>query len=335
MNEHACAAPSTEHYNPGLHARGNEQASEPWLTGTMDQLRHAAQDKFHLTCDLWAEVFRHIGSGLCLTVSLFGLNPHRCRVEQSDFHKLRLVCRRFNKIFKDQQDLTGGLVLPKELASQALPGLVLWLRLHAASVQHFAAYCGMPGLEVALGGLLTATPALNTVYLRYAAASAVDLLAGFTSLTCCELAAPAHELNLEAIGSLLSLKKLKLSEGDFFAAQLPHHLIRLSLDEASLYVWNDCICCTSLRRLKLVGSSVSGLNADDLLACSQLQKLACDNSKVGADVVSAQLQTRREGNLMMPPALSALTALTKLCLQLAGDHEYDFDIASLRRNHGA
>ena len=275
------------------------------------------------------EVFRHMGRRLCVAISLYGSgNPHRCLAAQTDFYKLRLVCRKFNSVFKDQQDLTGGVVLPTDLGSQALPGLVLWLRRTAASVQHFAAYYGTPCLEVALGGLLTARPAFNTVHLKYAAASAIDLLSS-TSLTCCELAAPANELNLDATGALLNLNKLKLSKGDFPAAQLPHHLIRLSLDQPSLYVWNDCICVTSLTRLKLVGSSVSGLNVNGLLACSQLQKLACCNSKVGADFSTQHLQTSRDRDLVVPTAPSTSMALTKLGLGLAGDHEYEFEVASL------
>lgn len=102
--------------------------------------------------------------------------PDGMAESQSQFLQLRLVCRKFNSVFKSHHRLSRGQLLSPTFTHKSLPSLPASLRQCGASVQTFAAYCGSPCTEAALKGLMLPQTSLANVYLSECSSSAVQLM---------------------------------------------------------------------------------------------------------------------------------------------------------------
>ena len=142
-----------------------------------------------------------------------------------------------------------SLILPPALDDLSLPSLSAWLQRCGPSVQILAAYCGNHRLEAALSKLQPPRTQLVDIYLPGCSDAAVQLVAGLTALTCCELQARnrSEALDLSPLTMLPTLQKLQLTRGALRCAGMPAHLTHLTFISADLAVsgllpgGNDCV----------------------------------------------------------------------------------------------
>ena len=119
----------------------------------------------------------------------------------------------------------------------------------------------------------------DTALLEGVCTSANELLSQLPSVTTCELVRPcATATCLSALLSLHNLQKFVPIDGMFEIRHLPLHL---TLEHANLHAGS---CCTSLKKLQLFSSGLSGLEAIRIAACLELETLSCRASYIGAVV---------------------------------------------------
>ena len=262
--------------------------------------------------ELWAKIFVELENGVRdgLRECFEKYEPCRMAEAQSEFHQLRLVCRKFNDVIKAHPRLSRCLVLPPALNHQSLPSLLAWLQQHAAAVEILAAYCDSPCPEVALVRLLPPQTLLDEVFLSRCSSLAVPLMSGLTSMTQCELSTPIDMINLSPLKELAKLQKLHLSYGNFQAAGLPANLTNLIVEGSHLFIQHSpvgCSCVSSLQKLRLFHGYISGLHPSGLLACSAVEQLHLLNCSIGADEKSCWVESS-----CLPTGFSALTSLSSL-----------------------
>ena len=87
-----------------------------------------------LSDDLWAKIFVEVGVGVEGSVRPEREHPSNRPDAQKDLFQLRLVCRKFNDVFKRHTRLFRDLVLPQKLTEWSIHSLLAWLvwrqRLH-------------------------------------------------------------------------------------------------------------------------------------------------------------------------------------------------------------
>lgn len=288
-----------------------------------------SQDRaVQLSADLWVKIFLHQQGGVNgFPWGLRITEPNSLFHSQAKHQRLRLVCRKFKEIFRSHGELSSGLTLGPEFPTHLLASLVIWLRSHSPYIVTFAAYCGSPCLEVALGGLLHAASNLREMLLYDFSAAAIDLLSHFTSLTTCELlSSNASVLELRRVDTLPSLHKLVLLSGAYIITHLPPQLTNLILEDAQLRA--DTTCIPPLKKLQLRDSTLSGFHPDGIGAFENLEMLQCCSSYIGAASEAAIFQcSAGESSFHVPSSLSALTRLSDLSVQAAGPCETpEFDV---------
>ena len=269
-----------------------------------------------LSDDLWAKILVQLEGGVTDGLCLRIMEPYSMAEEQSAYHRLRLVCRKFNTIFKEHRRLLRGLVLSPALTKEALPSLLTWLGQHRSSVQMFAAYCDSPCLEAALSRLQAPQTLLDNVFLSGCSNPAIQLMTGLTALTYVELVSPKDIIDLSPLEGLAHLQKLHLTDGNFVCDSLPASLTNLTLDDAKVAA-SATRCATSLRKLRAIDSSMIGFHPDGLSACSAVEDLQCRQCFVGAASDENTVDLRNGMSILLPTAISALTALSHLSLGLA------------------
>ena len=268
--------------------------------------------------DIWAKIFFHVEGGVSDGVALRYYEPNSLFEAQAEYYRLRLVCRKFDQVFRQQGQLCRGLALPVCLTDQMLQNLESWLREHSSYVRNLAAYCGSPGLDAAFEVLAGPPPKLASVFLCDCSSSALNKLSVFTSLTTCELVEPEGSmLDLAPLQPLASLQKLVLTDGLFTTTQLPPHLTNLSLSNAGVTAVEQCSCVPSLKKLRLFECQLIGLHPDGIAACSAIQLLTCVQGRIHAGLGHWWLDCSHDLPFTMPPGLSSLSKLKFLSLSIA------------------
>ncbi|KAL0052759.1 hypothetical protein WJX82_007241 [Trebouxia sp. C0006] len=95
-----------------------------------------------LSDDLWARIFSFTKTKPTSADGLIQyLHPtHATRVRRhQEFHKLRLVCKRFQLIFEEHVDLSSCLFLDESNVTERLPSALQWLQRCHNSVEWLAA----------------------------------------------------------------------------------------------------------------------------------------------------------------------------------------------------
>ena len=69
----------------------------------------------HLSDDLWAKILLELEGGVTDGLCLRVVEPYSMAKSQSEFHQLRLVCRKFNDVFIRCPRLFRGLILSRSL----------------------------------------------------------------------------------------------------------------------------------------------------------------------------------------------------------------------------
>ncbi len=268
--------------------------------------------------EIWAKILFHLEGGVGDGLALRYCEPNSLLEAQAEYYRLRLVCRKFEQIFRQQHQLCRGLAVPVSLSDQRLQSLESWLQEHSNCVQNLAAYCGSPGLDSAIDLLAGPPPKLASVFLCDCSISALNKLTVFTSLTSCELVEPqVSVLNLTPLQPLANLQKLVVADGLFITTQLPPHLTNLTLNHAVVTAAEQCSCVTSLKKLRLLDSQLIGLHSDGIAACSAVQLLVCEQGQLQAGMGHLCLACSHELPFTVPPGLSSLEKLKYLSLAIA------------------
>ena len=296
-----------------------------------------------LSDDIWAKILVHVEGGVGDGLALRYDEPYSLYKAQAEYYRLRLVCRKFDQLFRHQGQLCRGLALPVCITDEMLQNLEAWLREHSSYVRNLAAYCGSPGLDAAIEFLAGSPPKLASVFLCDCSNSALNKLSVFTSLTTCELVEPQGSmLDLAPLQPLANLQKLILTEGLFTTTQLPPHLTNLTLSHASMTAAEQCSCVTSLKKLRLFESQLIGLHPDGIAACSAVELLTCVQGQIHAGMGHLRLDCSHDLPFNVPPGLSSLNRLKSLSLAIAstgamlpgvgplGEPQYGHDLSCLQ-----
>ncbi len=280
-----------------------------------------------LSDDLWANIFSLRKTKPTFADGLIqNLHPtHAKRVRRhQEFHKLRLVCKRFQRIFEEHVDLSSCLFLDESNSVERLPSALQWLQRCHNSVEHAIMACGTPVADVVLGALVSPEAKLSTAVLCKLSRSAISVLSTFTSLTFCELIAP-HDtpLDLGPLHALSGLSILHLKAGIFRGVGHLAHLSSLHLSEAVAYVQANQLApdttvipvpLEALQKLSLTESKLLGLQAHGVSIFTSLQSLKCHCSIIEANSISDCMCTMANHYTHLPSNLAALTCLTRVCV---------------------
>lgn len=126
-----------------------------------------------LPTELWARVFLLLGPAreFVKWINEFGnsragdANIADAIEEQARFHMLKLVCRKFSRVFEEHLPLSSFLFLAGQGVSsyKVFPTLMTWLRCHSGSMSELGANCEYPIVEVSLGTLSCTSAPLSIV----------------------------------------------------------------------------------------------------------------------------------------------------------------------------
>ncbi len=266
--------------------------------------RSSRQDAV-LTSDLWANVLSHLNPAS--QIHLPGASVHGF----GSYNQLRLVNKQFSKLFEEHLELASCTYLRRDFAQEALPGLLQWLQKRGRTLTTFVSDCGSPCTEAALSALASSASNLSTVIIHEASDYGISILSMFTSLTRCELTGADSDLNLGALQTLAGLNTLQLRHGSFSNLDQLASLTELRLFSGDIVSTRECMFTSSLQKLYMSDSLLSGTHAVGLGGFTALRLLHCDGSAVRGTNERDKLSTCNTGPIV-PADLSSLTQLTVL-----------------------
>ena len=193
-------------------------------------------------------------------------------------HSMRLVCKKFDTVFKEHPELSARLFLGAPSSAKAFMSLLEWLQRDSTVVQELVANCGIARLEATLSGAIVAAnkpfQSLKRAMVHKVSDSAATMLALCTNLTSCHFG-DFYILDLEPLQALPNLSELSLHTG--FRADGVGKLAKLTDLELD-YVNIDCDGTAefvhSLKRLSVSGCTIERLHDLGIAACSGLQRLS-------------------------------------------------------------
>lgn len=155
-------------------------------------LNRAVREDFAtgLSVEIWAQILSLLGSGVAEEMDLSNLSTKYTLGQQSSFHRLRLVCKRFNDVFLEYPDICRHLVFRQQQADTLNPNLVAWLRRYHTSVQTLTAYCCNSALIHLLDMLASNEYWLQSVLVQNHFGSSLPSFAPFAHLTTLEVVSP-------------------------------------------------------------------------------------------------------------------------------------------------
>lgn len=267
----------------------------------------ASRQEAVLTSDLWAKVLSHLNPAS---------RPHlllACMHGFRSYTQSRLVNKQFSQLFEEHLELASCTYLRRHFAQEALPSLLQWLQKRGRTSTHLVSECGSPCTEAALTALISSASGLSTVIIHKASDYSISILSMFTSLTRCELTAAYSNLNLGALQTLAGLNVLELRHGSFSNLDQLANLTELRLVSGDIVSTRECRFTSSLQKLYMWDSLLSGTHAVGLGGFTALTLLHCNGSAVRGTNERDKLNTSKTGPIV-PADLSSLTQLTVLCL---------------------
>ena len=292
-----------------------------------------------LTDGLWAQVFCLVAKEVVdelRTLSYQYPAEVLSKEEYNQLHSVRLVCKRFNIVFKKHPVLSAGLFLGAPFSSKAFMSLLDWMQRESTLVEELITNCSV---ETTLcGGVVAANKpfqSLKRVMLHTLTDSAASMLSLCTNLTSCCFGG-FDILDLEPLQALPKLSELTLHHGD--RALGVGKLAKLTALQA-LDIDIQCDISAQfvhgLKRLSVSGGTIEGLADHGVVACTGLQQLSLDQCRIPALFLLDQYTidiihiSRHEDPhpLSLTKHLSVLTQLTKL--QIFGSTEAGFEYPSV------
>ncbi len=187
------------------------------------------------------------------------------------YHKLRLVCKHFNSLFQQFPQLSEDIWLRRGYPATVLPSLLSRMQRNSGSI---VSLTGWRTQTDVLSCAVQHAVQLKKVVLQEATAANVALMSALSTLRCCELCRPGQaELDLQPIGALIGLQRLKLCYGLFSNLHFAAHLTSLEIVCAQVSSESECQFVTSLQDLKLSNGQLAGLHHLGISACTRLQRL--------------------------------------------------------------
>ena len=212
-----------------------------------------------LPVDVWAEVFR------CLQLPDPRLVHGVPTPVPANFWQLPVVCKIFQNVFSKHSGLASRISITQQPSPSSLSSLLPWLHAHAKDFQSFEVSCQPAAVSRCLTALAQPSCSLTSLHLG---------LKGWSFFSRRGRQALGARLDLAPVQGLRHLFSLTLEEGVFMnlsAASALTHLEIVNADATS-----NCECCnfvSSLVKLRMISSYLSGLHAGGLRACSALQEL--------------------------------------------------------------
>ena len=244
-----------------------------------------------LTPELWAKV-------LSLTEELpeFSCGPHLTQKRhQARVHQRKLVCKQFRDVFASHPGLVQRLYLWSDFSVTALPGLLAWLQKSKSSISMFQSVCRSPLVDIVMAAFLS-EPSIKFVDTLRVNACTISIVGTFTSLEKCSLRhTQAEYVGLAPLGALQSLKYLILS-GNFKEIHHLAGLTRLQFTDARVLGVQEL--APTLQHLEIHDSTLLGIHAQGLSACTALTMLVLDSARLMGNHEDMYL----DGNLSLVPA---------------------------------
>ena len=292
-----------------------------------------------LSNDLWARVLSLVADNVFdeLRTACYTF-PEEVSPEEEyhQLHSLRLVCKKFDDVFKEHPELSARLFLGVSFSAKAFMSLLEWLQRDSTVVQELVATCGSVRSEATLSGAIVAANkpfhSLKRAVLHGPSDSAASMLALCTNLTSCHFE-DFHILDLEPLQALPHLSELSLHRG--FRADKVGKLANL-IDLDLVYVDAHCGATAQfvhgLKRLSVNGCTIEGLHDRGIAACSDLQCLSlvgcCIPALSGQYALDMTVGNDKSSHpLSLTRHLSDLMQLTSL--QLCGSVEAGFERPSV------
>ena len=263
-----------------------------------------------LNPDVWSEVFARLEDRQVETGSW---NDAKARQQQRELHQLKLVCKQFSDIFTSQPELVQGLHLHSKLPRNATTSLLAWLRRSNGSVQTFTSSCDTSLMHAVMAGLIASSPLLRVMDISNTTSWSIQLTAAFTSLEKCALqqnGAELRYLDLTPLQGLPKLQHLHL-QGHFKQLHRLPSLTSLQCKDAEISATLNCNFGSMLQFLMLKDSSLQGVHANGLQACTALTELVLSAARL-LDIAYNCHLTR--DLVMIPAGMEMLTRLCKLTL---------------------
>ena len=246
----------------------------------------------------------------------------------SDFyeqhHKLRLVCKHFNSLFQQFPQLSEDVWLRRGYPATCLRSLLTRMRRNSGSIVSLTSWRTHADV---LSCAVRHGVQLRKVVLHEATAANVALLSALSTLQCCDLYQPGQgALDLQPIGALKRLQRLRLVRGMFSNLQFAVHLTSLEVVCARASSESECQLVTSLRELVLSRGHLTGVHRVGVSACTMLQRLVGNpGSFVSAGSDSNELDLRM-WDTHIPAAFCKLVNLTELSFGLCPEKHVDLDM---------
>ena len=277
-----------------------------------------------LTNDLWAYVFSFVAKEVVdelRTLSYQYPDEVLSKEEYNRLHSLRLVCKRFNNVFKKHPVLSAGLFLRAPFSSKAFMSLLDWMQRDSTVVEELITNCSVEA--ILCGGVVAANKPLQSlkrVTLHGLPDSAASMLSLCTNLTTCCFGG-FYIIDLEPLQALPTLSELTLHHGDralgigklAMLTALHTHYVDIQCNNTAQFV-------DGLKRLSVSGCALEGLADHGVVACSGLQQLSLDRCRIPAGTGSDRyaidirdISSHEDPHpLSLTQHLSVLTQLTEL-----------------------
>ena len=238
--------------------------------------------------------------------------------------RVRAVCTRLRTVIAQLPRLHSVLFLPGNVGIDGLPAVISSVQKYNMYLHTLVADCS-PIAEQAIVSLLACHCPISTAYIAHTKSAdklktTITLLGSFSSLTACMLNmhedtdSPHDSISLAPLRGLHHLALLDLSCGDFTDVDAAMHLTALKLDDCEASCAGDSLMVSSLAKLQISGSGLTGLHPYGVSACSALMSLDCKEAFIPANDQREVLYMMDDGyeESQFPASMPSLTALTNL-----------------------
>jgi len=251
---------------------------------------------------------------------------------QSQYLHLKLVCRRFNQIFKELQFLSDQPILSQADPVRLVPSFLIWLKQHSGSVKKMICLCNDAQQDTVFGVLSLQMPELTSVSFWQPSVLALNSLSTLTSVTMCKLVG-SQDRSLIALKALTSLAWLKLEDGSFYDVPIVKSLKHFHITSSSVQCAEGLSHPEILQSLVVVESMLSGLHDMGLAACTALHTLSFGMCFIHAAQPAHCLRSIFTSDFAVLSSLKQLAGLHVVLISKAGTElstDWLYDLTSLQ-----
>ena len=224
------------------------------------------------------------------------------------YHQLRAVCQTFKTVFDCHPGLSQDLLCCHCDPATFSAALTSWLKAKH-SVQALILLPESPALKMLLPSRLADPTQLCSVCVSSATTACLSCLAPFTTLTQCQLLAPAEDtLDLQPLRALTNLADLRLQNGMYNGLHLSPNLTGLTLLGCIARDAPNSLTAPALKGVEL-GGSLLLIHNNGVAACTALENLTMSWS---SSITAQEQQHNYRIADDLPAAMSQLVHITSL-----------------------